>query len=228
MREVLLDTETTGLDPALGHRVIEVCCLELSNHVPTGRHFHALVDPGREIDPEAERVHGISRASLIGKPAFAEIADALVAFLAEDPIVAHNAPFDFAFLDAEFARLALPPLDRSRMIDTVALARKRFPGLPASLDALCRRFDIDLSQRTTHNALLDCKLLAEVYLELLGGRQPGLGLVASSGARGTRASAPATRTPRRVVVTEAEREAHAAFLARHVKDPLWHSVAEGD
>jgi DNA polymerase-3 subunit epsilon len=229
MREVLIDTETTGLDPALGHRVIEVCCLELSNHVPTGRHFHAFVDPGREIDPEAERVHGISRASLIGKPAFAEIADALVAFLAEDPIVAHNAPFDFGFLDAEFARLALPPLDRARMVDTVALARKRFPGLPASLDALCRRFAIDLSQRTTHNALLDCKLLAEVYLELLGGRQPGLGLVASSGARATRASAPATRTPRRVVVTEAEREAHAAFLARHVQDPLWRSVeAEGD
>lgn len=221
MREVLLDTETTGLETALGHRVIEVCCLELRNHMPTGRHFHAFIDPGRDIEPDAERVHGISRASLIGKPAFADIADALLAFLGEDPIVAHNAPFDFGFLDAEFARLSLPPLARARMVDTVAMARKKYPGLPASLDALCRRFDIDLSQRTTHNALLDCKLLAEVYVELLGGRQPGLGLVAAAASGKAALAAPAARTPRLVAVSAAEAEAHAAFLAQHVKDPLW-------
>jgi len=225
MREVLLDTETTGLEPLAGHRIIEVCCIELSNHVPTGRHFHAFVDPGREIDPEAERVHGISRASLIGKPAFAEIADALLGFLGDDPIVAHNAPFDFGFLDAEFARLSLPPLDRARMVDTVAIARRKYPGLPASLDALCRRFDIDLSERTTHNALLDCRLLARVYVELLGGRQPGLGLVASASPRAAARAAAVSRTPRLVAVTPEEAAAHAAFLARHVKEPLWAEAA---
>jgi DNA polymerase-3 subunit epsilon len=225
MREVLLDTETTGLETAQGHRIIEICCIELRNHMPTGRHFHAFVDPGREIDPEAERVHGISRASLIGKPAFADIADALLAFLGDDPIVAHNAPFDFDFIDAEFARLSLPPLDRARMVDTVALARKKYPGLPASLDALCRRFDIDLSQRTTHNALLDCRLLAQVYVELLGGRQPGLGLVSSAAARAAAQASPVTRTPRLVAVSDEEMAAHAAFLARYVKDPVWATLA---
>lgn len=226
MREILLDTETTGLETALGHRIIEVCCIELRNHMPTGRHFHEFVDPGRDIDPDAERVHGISRASLIGKPAFADIADALLAFLGDDPIVAHNAPFDFGFLDAEFARLSLPPLNRARMVDTVAIARKKYPGLPASLDALCRRFDIDLSQRTTHNALLDCRLLAQVYVELLGGRQPGLGLVANRSARAAGLAAPVARTQRLVVVSEAELEAHAAFLARYVKDPFWSSIEQ--
>jgi DNA polymerase-3 subunit epsilon len=228
MREVLLDTETTGLEPLAGHRIIEVCCIELSNHMPTGRHFHAFVDPGREIDPEAERVHGISRASLIGKPAFAEIADALIAFLAEDPIVAHNAPFDFGFLDAEFARLSLPPLDRARMVDTVAIARRKYPGLPASLDALCRRFDIDLSERTTHNALLDCRLLAQVYVELLGGRQPGLGLVSSASVRAAARTVAVARTPRRVTVTAEEEAAHAEFLGRYVKEPIWARLEPGD
>lgn len=221
MREVLLDTETTGLETAQGHRIIEICCIELRNHMPTGRHFHAFVDPGREIDPDAERVHGISRASLIGKPGFADIADGLLAFLADDPIVAHNAPFDFGFIDAEFARLSLPPLDRARMVDTVAMARRKYPGLPASLDALCRRFDIDLSQRTTHNALLDCRLLAQVYIELLGGRQPGLGFVSTAASRAASLAAPVARTPRLVTVTEEERAAHAAFLDRFVKEPVW-------
>jgi DNA polymerase-3 subunit epsilon len=233
MREVLLDTETTGLETALGHRIIEICCIELRNHMPTGRHFHAFVDPGREIDADAERVHGISRASLIGKPSFADIADALLAFLGTDPIVAHNAPFDFGFIDAEFARLSLPPLDRARMVDTVAMARRKYPGLPASLDALCRRFDIDLSQRTTHNALLDCRLLAEVYVELLGGRQPGLGLVSTAASRAAALASPVARTPRLVTVTEAERAAHAAFLDHFVKDSVWAildqtTAAEGD
>lgn len=224
MREVLLDTETTGLETAQGHRIIEICCIELRNHMPTGRHFHEFVDPGREIDADAERVHGISRASLIGKPGFADIADGLLAFLADDPIVAHNAPFDFGFIDAEFARLSLPPLDRARMVDTVAMARRKYPGLPASLDALCRRFDIDLSQRTTHNALLDCRLLAQVYVELLGGRQPGLGLVSTAASRAASLASPVARTPRLVTVTDEERAAHAAFLVRFVKDPVWAMV----
>lgn len=214
-REVLLDTETTGLETSLGHRIIEICCLELRNHVPTGRVLHRLVDPGRDIDPDAERVHGISRASLIGQPAFGDIADELLGFLGQDPIVAHNAPFDIGFINAELARLDLAPIDPARAIDTVAIARKRHPGLPANLDALCRRFGIDNSMRTAHNALLDCRLLAEVYLELLGGRQPGLGLAPASraAARATGAAAPRARTPRPIVPSEAELAAHQEFVA---------------
>lgn len=221
-REVLLDTETTGLDPLAGHRILEICCLELRNHVPTGRVLHRLIDPGRDVDPEAERIHGFTRAALIGKPAFAEIVDELLAFLADDPIVAHNAPFDLAFLNAELARLDLPPIANARAIDTVKLARERFPGLPASLDALCRRFGIDTSMRTTHNALLDCQLLAEVYLELRGGRQPGLGLAAPPRfrLRAVPAAASASRTPRPIVPSEAELAAHRAFVTT-IPNALW-------
>lgn len=224
-REVLLDTETTGLDPLAGHRIIEVCCLELRNHVPTGRVLHRLIDPGRDIDPEAERIHGFTREALIGKPAFAEIVDELLAFLADDPIVAHNAPFDLAFLNAELTRLDLPPIASARAIDTVKLARERFPGLPASLDALCRRFGIDASMRTTHNALLDCQLLAEVYLQLRGGRQPGLGLGAPPRLRlGSRVSPPTmARSPRPIVPSEAEIAAHRAFVAT-IPNALWAQV----
>jgi DNA polymerase-3 subunit epsilon len=222
-REVLLDTETTGLETSQGHRIIEICCLELKNHVPTGRVLHRLVDPGRDIDPEAERIHGITRASLLGKPTFGEIADELLAFLGQDPIVAHNAPFDIGFINAELARLDLPPLDPGRAIDTVALARRRHPGLPANLDALCRRFGIDNSMRTSHNALLDCRLLAEVYLELLGGRQPGLGLgptARTARGAGVAATAPLARTPRPIEPTAAELDAHRAFVAG-IKGALW-------
>lgn len=222
-REVLLDTETTGLETSQGHRIIEICCLELKNHVPTGRVLHRLVDPGRDIDPEAERIHGITRASLLGKPTFGEIADELLGFLGQDPIVAHNAPFDVGFINAELARLDLPPLDPGRAIDTVALARKRHPGLPANLDALCRRFGIDNAMRTSHNALLDCQLLAEVYLELLGGRQPGLVLgpaVRMTRRAGVAATAPVARTPRPIEPTVAELEAHRAFVTG-IKGALW-------
>ncbi|WP_439579893.1 DNA polymerase III subunit epsilon [Elioraea sp.] len=227
-REVLLDTETTGLETSLGHRIIEICCLELRNHVPTGRVLHRLVDPGRDIDPEAERIHGITRASLIGKPGFGEIADELLAFLGADPIVAHNAPFDLGFINAELARLDLPPIDATRAIDTVALARRRHPGLPASLDALCRRFGIDNSMRTSHNALLDCQLLAEVYLELLGGRQPGLGLgpAARAAVRGSVQGVPVARTPRPIVPSEAELAAHRAFVAG-ITGALWATLDPG-
>ncbi len=144
MRAVVLDTETTGLDPAAGDRIIEIAAIEIVNLVPTGRQFHRLIDPERDIPSEATRVHGFTAEMLAGKPRFAEIIPDLLAFLREDPIIAHNAPFDFAFLDAEFARAGLPPLDRGRMVDTLEIAKRRYPGLPNSLDALCRRFGIDL------------------------------------------------------------------------------------
>ena len=154
--------------------MIEVAALELINDLPTGKHFHALIDPQRDIPAEASRIHGFTSGDLVGKPLFAEIAGELAAFFGDSKLIAHNAPFDFGFLDMEFGRVGLPPLGRERMIDSLALAKTRFPGMPNSLDALCRRFSIDLSARTTHNALLDCRLLAEVYVELTGGRQRGL------------------------------------------------------
>lgn len=221
-RSVLFDTETTGLDPLTGHRVIEIAALELMNDLPTGRHFHVLIHPDRDIPEDAARVHGITLDRLAGKPRFAEIADDLLAFLDDGPLVAHNAPFDFGFLDAELARLGRAPLDRARMVDTLALAKARFPGLPNSLDALCRRFAIDLSERTTHNALLDCRLLAQVYVELTGGRQRGLSLAgaAGPGLAAVAYAAAGPRTPRRIVPSAAEQAAHATFVAR-LKDPVW-------
>ena len=220
-RSVLFDTETTGLDPLTGDRVIEIAAIELIGDLPTGRRFHCLLDPERDIPPEASRVHGFSRADLVGKPRFADVADEFLAFCGEDRLIAHNAPFDFGFVNAELARLKRPSLDGARMVDTLAMAKARFPGMPNSLDALCRRFGIDLSARTTHNALLDCTLLAEVYVELTGGRQRGLALVASAGAAPSvsyRHDGP--RMARVVAVSESERAAHAAFLAR-LTEPLW-------
>ncbi len=220
-RAVLFDTETTGLEPQFGHRVIEVAALELLNDLPTGRHFHALIHPERDIPQEATRIHGFTLVDLAGKPRFAEIVDELVEFLGDGMLIAHNAPFDFAFLDAEFLRIGRPPLAAARMIDTLALAKARFPGMPNSLDALCRRFAIDLSARTTHNALLDCRLLADVYMELTGGRQRGFSLAAEKVA-----AEPVTythardRTPRPMVPSEEEMAAHKAFVSQ-LKDPVW-------
>jgi DNA polymerase III subunit epsilon len=220
-RAVLFDTETTGLDPATGDRVIEVAALELVNDLPTGRHFHALIDPERDIPEEVTRIHGFRSADVQGKPKFAEIAADLVAFFGDARLIAHNAPFDFRFLEFEFARLGLPPLDLERMVDTLVLAKTRFPGMPNSLDALCRRFAIDLSQRTTHNALLDCRLLAEVYVELTGGRQRGLGLATEASTAPVAVYFHAgTRTARLLLPTEAELAAHQALVAR-LKNPVW-------
>ena len=221
-RSVLFDTETTGLDPMSGDRVIEVACLELLRDLPTGRRFHALIDPERDIPVDATRVHGLTRADLAGKPRFAEVADELLGFLEDSPLVAHNAPFDFGFLDAEFSRLGMPALDRSRMVDTLSLAKARFPGLPNSLDALCRRFGIDLSERTSHNALLDCRLLADVYVELTGGRQRGL-MLASGQADDVPAISYQQAGPRTAVLVLVDAAAlarHAAFIAR-LQDPVW-------
>ncbi len=204
-----------------GHRVVEIAAIELVNFLPTKNVFHTLIDPERDMPEEAQRIHGISAAQLRGQPRFADIAGDLLAFLGDDDLVAHNAPFDFAFLDAEFSRLGMPPLSPARMVDTLALAKLRFPGMPNSLDALCRRFDIDLSARTTHNALLDCRLLAEVYVELTGGRQRGLALTAEDGGSDAVVyTIGGPRAPRPIEPTAAELAAHAAFVAR-LRDPLW-------
>jgi len=221
-RSVLFDTETTGLDPAKGDRVIEVAALELVNDLPTGRHFHALVQPDRDIPEDAIRIHGITPDKLVGKPRFPEIVAEMLAFFGEGMLVAHNAPFDFGFVNAELKLAGKPPLDRDRMVDTLAMAKTRFPGLPNSLDALCRRFGIDLSERTSHNALLDCRLLARVYVELTGGRQRGLSLADSAQDTLPVAAyaAVGARTPRPIVPSEAELAAHAAFVAR-IKEPVW-------
>jgi DNA polymerase-3 subunit epsilon len=220
-RSVLFDTETTGLDPLTGDRMIEFAAIELINDLPTERFLHRLIHPERDIPPEASRVHGMTLADLEGKPRFAEVAADILAFIGDDPLVAHNAPFDFGFLDAEFARIGRPKLDRARMVDTLQLAKARFPGMPNSLDALCRRFEIDLSARTTHNALLDCKLLADVYVELTGGRQRGLELVDDAGAAPVAVyTSSGTRTRRPIVPSADDLARHAAFVAK-LKEPLW-------
>jgi len=176
MREVVLDTETTGLDPDTGHRVVEIGCVEMMNHIKTGSHFHAYLNPDRDMPQEAERIHGLSSKFLSDKPRFETIAHAFVEFIGDAPLVIHNAAFDMKFINAELERAGHPTLPMARALDTVLLARQKFPGQPANLDALCKRFNIDLSARTKHGALLDAELLADVYLELRGGRQERLGL----------------------------------------------------
>lgn len=221
MREIVLDTETTGLDPAAGHRIVEVACLELLNHIPTGRDYQTYVNPERDVPADALAVHGLTAEFLGDKPRFADIADELLQFIADAPLVIHNAEFDVRFLNAEFQRLARPPLTGIRIVDTLQIARQKFPGAPVSLDALCRRFAIDNSDRTRHGALLDTELLADVYLELMGGRQAGLELMTA--ARATAALAAGGKTPRVARVhapTEAELAAHAALVAK-LKDPIW-------
>jgi DNA polymerase III subunit epsilon len=229
MREVVLDTETTGLEPDGGHRVVEVGALELINHVPSGRSFHVYVNPERDMPEDALRVHGLTGAFLRAQPVFAEVADDFLAFLDLDRdanpaparLIAHNAAFDVAFLDMELSRLGRPPLPRERVIDTLTLARQRYPGAPNSLDALCRRFAVDATARTLHGALLDSQLLAECYLMLIGGRQPDLGLVVRRGPQAAiRPAQRSPRPPRPHSASAAELAAHAAFLER-LSDPLW-------
>ncbi|WP_419728466.1 DNA polymerase III subunit epsilon [Lichenicola sp.] len=220
-RAILFDTETTGLDPLTGDRVIEIAALELVGDLPTGRHYHVLIDPERDIPEEASRVHGYTRAHLIGQKKFHEVAEAFLAFIGDDVLIAHNAPFDFGFINAEFARLDMPSLHPARMLDTLDMARTRFPGLPNSLDSLCRRFGIDLSERTTHNALLDCRLLAQVYVELMGGRQRGFELARDEGGLSAVSYALSqARVPRPIVPSAEALEAHAAFVAK-LKEPVW-------
>ena len=225
MREIVLDTEATGLDPVAGHRVVEVACLELVQHIPTGQTFRRYLNPEREMPEEARAVHGLDDAFLAKQQLFAEVADEFLTFIGDAPLIIHNAQFDLKFLDAELARLGRPPLDAERAVDTVAMARRRFPGAQASLDALCRRFGIDNSARTVHGALLDCELLAEVYLELRGGRQPGLNLDSTkrmAEATDAHATARPGRPARPHAPSAEENAAHEAMLSR-LKTPIWRS-----
>ena len=174
MREIILDTETTGLDPENGDRIVEISCLELVNRLPSNQNFHSYINPECAMSPEAEKIHGLSSAFLADKPLFADIAEAFLQFIGDAPLIIHNAVFDIKFLNAELARVGLASLEAHPVRDTLAMARQKFPGAPASLDALCRRFGVDNSARDVHGAQIDCQLLAAVYLELSGGRQPGL------------------------------------------------------
>jgi DNA polymerase-3 subunit epsilon len=216
LREIVFDTETTGLDPHDGHRVVEIGCVEVVNLIPTGQTFHVYINPERDMPEEAFRVHGLSADFLATHPRFAEVADALIAFVGDDAkLVAHNAGFDFAFLNAELKRAGRPLLTQERIIDTLALARRRHPGASNRLDDLCLRYRIDNSRRTKHGALLDAELLAEVYAELCGGRQASLGLlldgqaIVAAGAVAARPR-PEPLAPR---LSVAELAAHAALLA---------------
>ena len=222
MREIVLDTETTGLEPENGHRVVEVGGVELVNHIPSGKSFQRYLDPERDMPADAERVHGLTRAFLSRHRRFAEEADALLEFIGDARLVIHNAAFDLGFLNSELERIGRAPIPPGRAVDTLTLARRKFPGAPASLDALCKRFGIDQSMRTKHGALLDAELLTEVYLELTGGRQPALGLHrAVAAAPAGEPARPVRAAPRRRhQPTPAEAAAHAAFITT-LKDPIW-------
>lgn len=225
MREIVLDTETTGLDPAEGHRVVEIGAVELLNYLPTGATFHRYLNPERPMPPEAQAVHGLSDTFLRDKPRFAQVAAEFLAFLGTAKLVIHNASFDLKFLNAELRAAGHPPLPAARAVDTLAIARRRFPGAPASLDALCRRLGVDNSGREKHGALLDSEILAEVYLELIGGRQPGFGLDARTDRAASADTGPwrPGRRPRALPerLTAAEAAAHDAFVASLGEAALW-------
>ncbi len=219
MRELVLDTETTGLDPLGGHRLVEIGCVELINHLPTKNSFHRYINPQRDMPEEAFRVHGLSADFLAGQPLFADIVGEFLEFLEDSPLIIHNATFDMGFINAELTRLGLATLPMSRAVDTVAIARKRFPGAQVNLDALCRRFEIYNTHRTKHGALLDAELLADVYLQLIGGRQPGLDLAVAAATSGPAAERP-RREPRPHQPSAEELDAHRAFVAK-LKNPIW-------
>ena len=228
MREIVLDTETTGLDPETGDRIVEIGAVELFNHLPTGNTYHQYINPRRSMPREAYQVHGLSEEFLSDKPVFEAIASEFLAFIGDAKLVIHNASFDMKFLNAELDRAGLEPLPMSRAIDTLEIARRKFPGAPASLDALCRRFSIDNSARELHGALLDSEILARVYLELIGGRQPDLGLSGpaqsqpgmADGASGSRPKARPAALPSRLTEEEAQR--HRAFIREKLgENALW-------
>jgi len=226
MREIVLDTETTGLDPFQGHRLVEIGCIELLNRIPTGQTFHRYLNPERDMPEEAFAVHGLTDGFLKDKPLFGDIADELIGFLGMAPLVIHNAGFDIGFLNAEFERVGRPPIARERMIDTLLIARRKYPGGANRLDDLCARFAIDNSRRTKHGALLDAEILAEVYLELIGARQAQLGLAekvelhATGGGDGIVVKRERT-TPLAARISDAERAAHREFVATLGENALW-------
>jgi DNA polymerase-3 subunit epsilon len=224
LREIVLDTETTGLDAANGDRLIELGCIEIVNRIPTGQEFHRYLNPEREVHPDAVAVHGLTNEFLRDKPRFAEVADAFLAFITDAPLVAQNATFDLGFINAELERAARPPLPASRIVDTLALARRRHPAGPNTLDALCKRYGIDLSQRTKHGALLDSMLLAGVYVELLGERQATLVFGGNGAASAIRAAAgralqrPAPLPP---LLSPEEEVAHREFVKTLGAEAIW-------
>jgi DNA polymerase-3 subunit epsilon len=229
MRQIVLDTETTGLNPADGDRIVEIGCVEIFNHVPTGKSFHCYFNPERTMDERAFEIHGLSDEFLRGQPLFADKAEEFLAFLEDAELVIHNASFDMAFLNWELRKIGLPIIAPHRAIDTLDMARKRYPGAQNSLDALCRRFNIDNSKRDKHGALLDASLLAEVYLELMGGRQPGLVLDASLAAAQIPGGAPIIAIkprPRELAprLSDEERAAHQGFIATLGEEALWLKV----
>ena len=227
MREVVLDTETTGTDVGAGDRIVEIGAVELINHIPTGRSFHAYVNPQRSMPQGAFAVHGLSDAFLADKPRFAAVAGEFEEFIEDSRLVIHNAAFDIAFLNAELGRIGRPALGMGRVLDTLSMARRKHPGAPASLDALCARYGIDNSRRTKHGALLDAEILAEVYIELIGGKQADLGLaiVRPETMPGAQAIEFRRRETRIIVtrLSEAERNAHAALVATLGPNAVWNS-----
>lgn len=224
MREIVLDTETTGFKPEEGHRLVEIGCIELVNHLATGERFHVYLNPERDMPPEAFAVHGLSSEFLADKPLFNDVAADFVAFIGDSPLVIHNAAFDMHFLNWELKIAGYPVMPKDRAVDTLLMARQKFPGSPATLDALCKRFGVDNSNRTLHGALLDAQLLAEVYLELLGGRQTGLsfagGPASKSGPTGPVRIDRPFREARVFAVNDEEAAAHAEMLKK-IKNPLW-------
>lgn len=230
MREIVLDTETTGFEPDQGDRIVEIGAVELFNHVPTGKTYHQYINPERAMPQEAFEVHGLGDDFLRDKPVFASIAAAFVEFVGDAKLVIHNAAFDMKFINAELGWLKLPAIPFDRAVDTLAIARRKFPGSPASLDALCRRFGIDNSARTLHGALLDSEILAEVYLELIGGKQPDFSLsVSPSGADAGRTASDWRPKPRPEPLpsrlSETEKAAHAAFVEKLGDKALWKRLA---
>ncbi len=226
MREIVLDTETTGFDPQSGDRIVEIGAVELMGHVPTGETYHQYINPERAMPDEAFQVHGLGDEFLADKPKFAQIGQAFLDFIKDSKLVIHNAAFDIKFLNAELKWMNLPQIPWEQAIDTLAIARRRFPGSPASLDALCRRFGINNDARTLHGALLDSEILAEVYLELIGGRQPDFALSAKPQAKSGEVAQDWTPQPRPTPLgsrlTEAEAAAHAEFVSKLGDDPIWY------
>ncbi|MFN4089400.1 MAG: DNA polymerase III subunit epsilon [Alphaproteobacteria bacterium] len=221
MREIVLDTETTGLDPLMGHRLVEIGCVELLNHLPTGRHWHAFINPERDMPYEAFEVHGLSADFLADKPLFSAICGGFLDFIGDAPLIIHNGAFDMGFLNAELRRCGRPELPMERLVCTLELARKRFSGAQNSLDALCRRFSIDLSARTKHGAIVDCEQLAEVYLELCGGRQPGFLLGPSAAAAAAAITVERPHRPARPHAPSAEELAAHALFVETLSEPIW-------
>ena len=220
MREIILDTETTGLDPNMGHRLVEIGAVELINHTPTGVNYQTYINPERDVDPGAQEIHGLTNEFLKQHPAFEDISTEFMNFLSDSTLIIHNAPFDLAFINMELRRLGVAPISSERVIDTLVLARKKFPGAQANLDALCRRFAIENRHRELHGALVDAALLADVYIELIGGKEPTLSLSAKKSKAVAEDTARVYQNPRSFPVSEEELELHRAFV-KTLKNPIW-------